>query len=57
MVWWVVFFNFIVPHRDFTMGQFLVTFIWAFFTPAGACIGLHWGIETAARKTIARSGS
>ena len=50
MLWWVVFFNLVVPRYDFTMGEFLVTFIWAFFTPAGACIGLHWGIETAARK-------
>ena len=57
MLWWIVFFNFILPHRDFTMGEFLATFTWAFFTPAGACLGLHWGIETAARKTIARSGS
>jgi hypothetical protein len=54
MLWWVVFFNFIVPRHDFTMGEFLVTFLWAFFTPAGACIGLHWGIETAARKEIER---
>ena len=55
MLWWVVFFNFIVPRHDFTMGEFLVTFLWAFFTPAGACIGLHWGIETAARKKVARA--
>ena len=54
MLWWVVFFNFIVPRHDFTMGEFLVAFSWAFFTPAGACIGLHWGIETAARKEIER---
>jgi hypothetical protein len=54
MLWWVVFFNFIVPRHDFTMGEFLVTFLWAFFTPAGACIGLHWGIDTAARKEIER---
>jgi hypothetical protein len=50
MMWWVVFFNLIVPRCDFTMGEFLVAFTWAFFTPAGACIGLLWGIETAARK-------
>jgi hypothetical protein len=57
MLWWIVFFNFIVPHHDFTMGEFLVTFMWAFFTPAGACLGLHWGIETAARKEVVRAGS
>ena len=50
MLWWVVFFRLIVPRHDFTMGEFLVAFSWAFFTPAGAFIGLHWGIETAARK-------
>jgi len=57
MLWWVVFFRLIVPHQDFTMGEFLVAFTWAFFTPAGACLGLHWGIETAARKEVACSGS
>ena len=57
MLWWVVFFRLIVPRHDFTMGEFLVAFSWAFFTPAGACIGLHWGIETAARKKVARGGS
>jgi hypothetical protein len=57
MLWWVVFFNFIVPRHEFTMGEFLVAFTWAFFTPAGACLGLHWGIETAARKDLARVGS
>lgn len=50
MLWWVVFFRLILPRHEFTMGEFLVAFTWAFFTPAGACIGLHWGIETAARK-------
>jgi hypothetical protein len=50
MLWWIVFLNFIVPRHDFTMGEFLVAFTWAFFAPAGAFIGLHWGIETAARK-------
>jgi hypothetical protein len=57
MLWWVVFFNLIVPRYDFTMGEFLVTFLWAFFTPAGACIGLHWGIEAAARKEVALADS
>ena len=57
MLWWVVFFRLIVPHHDFTMGEFLVAFTWAFFTPAGAGIGLHWGIETAARKKVACAGS
>ena len=50
MLWWVVFFRLILPHHEFTMGEFMVAFTWAFFTPAGACIGLNWGIETAARK-------
>ena len=54
MLWWVVFFRLILPRHDFTMGEFLVAFTWAFFTPAGACIGLIWGMETAARKNIER---
>jgi hypothetical protein len=52
-LWWIVFLKLLVPHYDFTMGQFLVTFLWAFLTPAGAFIGLNWGIETAARKKTA----
>jgi hypothetical protein len=53
MLWWVVFFRLILPGHDFTMGELLVAFTWAFFTPTGACIGLHWGIETAARRKVA----
>ena len=54
MLWWIIFFNFIVPRHDFTMGEFLAVFNWALFTPAGACLGLHWGIEAAARTEIER---
>ena len=57
MLWWVVFFKLIVPRHDFTMGEFLVAFTWAFFTPTGAYIGLHWGIETAARRKIMSANS
>jgi|ERR1035437_3535578 hypothetical protein len=56
-LWWIVLLKLVVPCYDFTMGQFLATFIWAFFTPAGAWIGLHWGMETAARKEILLAGS
>jgi hypothetical protein len=56
MLWWVVFFRLILPRHEFTMGEFLVAFTWAFFTPAGACIGLHWGIETAARHKAVPAG-
>jgi len=54
-VWWMVFFNLIVPRYDFTAGQFGVAFLWGFATPAGAFAGLTWGIETAARKPRAAS--
>jgi hypothetical protein len=54
MLWWIVFLNFIVPRHDFTMDEFMVAFTWAFFTPVGACIGLNWGIKTAARKETER---
>jgi hypothetical protein len=53
ILWWVVFFRLIVPRHEFTMSAFLVAFCWAFVTPAGACLGLTWGIETAARKKVA----
>ncbi len=56
MLWWVAFFNLIVPRHEFTMGEFLAAFIWAFITPAGACLGLHWGIEAAARKEVVPAG-
>jgi hypothetical protein len=50
ILWWVVFFRLILPRLEFTMGEVLVAFCWAFVTPAGAYLGLNWGIETAARK-------
>jgi hypothetical protein len=55
--WWIAFFNFILPRYDFTMGQLVVTILWAYIAPAGTFIGLHWGIETAARKKAAMTGS
>jgi hypothetical protein len=57
MLWWVIFFRLILPRHDFLMDEVLVAISWAFFTPAGACIGLIWGMETAARKKEARAGS
>ena len=56
MLWWVFFFMLILPRHDFTMGEFLVAFTWAIITPVGVCIGLNWGIETAARKRSAPAG-
>lgn len=53
MLWWVVFFYLILPHQRFTMAQLVVTIFWALVTPAGAWLGLFWGIETAARKKVA----
>jgi hypothetical protein len=56
-LWWVAFLCFILPGYDFTVGQLFVTLPWALFPPMGACIGLIWGMETAARKKEARAGS
>ena len=56
-LWWVAFLCFILPGYDFTVGQLFVTLPWALFPPMGACIGLVWGMETAARKKEARAGS
>jgi hypothetical protein len=53
MLWWVVFLNFITPRHDLTISQFVISFLWAFFTPAGLIIGLPWGLETAVRKRMA----
>ena len=56
-LWLLAFLCLILPHYDFTVGQLFVTLGWALFPPMGACIGLFWGMETAARKkvTLARS--
>jgi hypothetical protein len=57
MLWWIIFLRVIVPRYDFTMGQFMVAFSWGFLVPAGVCLGLVWGIEAAARKKAAMTGS
>jgi hypothetical protein len=54
-LWWIIYFNLIVPRYDYTAGQFGVAFLWAFLTPLGASTGLNWGIETAARKPTGTS--
>jgi hypothetical protein len=51
-LWWMAFLCLILPHYDFTVGQLFVTLLWALFPPMGACIGLVWGMETAARKKV-----
>jgi len=56
-LWWVAFLCLIVPYYGFTVGQLFVTLLWALFPPMGACIGLIWGMETAARKKEARARS
>jgi len=50
ILWWLAFLRLILPHYDFTVAQLMVTLVWALFPPMGACIGLIWGMETAARK-------
>ncbi len=56
-LWFIVFLNFIVPRYNFTVGQLFVTSDWALLSPMGACIGLFWGMETAARKKVALARS
>ena len=53
-LWWIGFLRLILPRYDFTVGQLMVTLFWALFPTMGVCIGLLWGIETAARKEIER---
>jgi len=57
MLWWIVFLRLILPRYDFTVGQLMVTLFWALFPTMGVCIGLLWGIETAARKKTAIADS
>ena len=56
-LWFIVFLNFIVLRYDFTVGQLFVTLGWALLPPMGACIGLFWGMETAARKKVSLARS
>ena len=56
-LWWVAFLCLILPRYNFTVGQLFVTLPWALFPPMGACIGLIWGMETAARKKVALAHS
>jgi hypothetical protein len=55
-LWWLAF-RLLLPHYDFTVGQLFVTLLWALLPPMGACIGLFWGMETAARKKVALADS
>ena len=55
-LWWLAF-RLLLPHYDFTVGQLFVTLLWALLPPMGACIGLIWGMETAARKKVALADS
>ena len=56
-LWWIAFLCLILPHYDFTVGQLMVRLVWALFPPMGACIGLFWGMETAARRKIMSANS
>ena len=56
-LWWMAFLRLILPHYDFTVGQLFVTLLWTLFPPMGVCIGLIWGMETAARKQVAMADS
>ena len=56
-LWWMAFLCLILPHYDFTVAQLMVTLVWALFPPMGACIGLIWGMETAAWKKVALARS
>jgi hypothetical protein len=50
MLWWIIFFNILLPRYNFTAGQLSVMVLWAFMTPTGVVFGLAGGIETARRK-------
>jgi hypothetical protein len=57
MLWWMIFVHIILPRHDFTTGQLLVTILWKMIVPGGIFGGLIVGIETAARKKVAMTGS
>jgi len=56
MLWWIVFFNILLPRYDVTAGQLSVMVLWAFVTPTGVVFGLAGAIETA-RKKVAMTDS
>ena len=56
-LWWMAFLCLILPRYNFTVGQLFVTILWALLPPMGVCIGLFWGMETAARKKVALARS
>jgi hypothetical protein len=56
-LWWMAFLCLILPHHDFTVAQLMVTLVWALIPSMGACIGLFWGMETAARRKIMSANS
>lgn len=51
--WWIGFLRLILPRYDFTVGQLMVTLLWALFPAMGVGLGWLWGIETAVRKKVA----
>jgi hypothetical protein len=57
MLWWMAFVHIILPRHDFTTGQLLVTILWVMIAPCGIFLGLSWGIEAAAQKKVAMTGS
>jgi hypothetical protein len=52
-LWWVVFFNLILPHYNLDMSHLILAILWRFVTPTGAMMGLNLGIEMPARKNAA----
>ncbi len=57
IIWSGIFAGLVLPDYEYPFGQWLATILWTSCPPLGAFLGLIWGIETAARKKIARAGS
>jgi hypothetical protein len=55
-LWWVLFFNTVLPWCQDNGLALLVVIMWGFMAPVGPCIGLSLGIETAARKKVPLAG-
>jgi len=57
IIWVGIFTRLFLTGHEFPFGQWLTTLLWVNCPPLGACLGLIWGIETAARKQVAMAGS
>jgi cation transport ATPase len=57
IIWSSIFAHFFLTGHEFPFGHWLAALLWAICPPSAVCLGLILGIETAARKKVAGTGS